>query len=253
MKLKYLTALYSALDQEYNQVMSGPYEDLSFHDDDCKVIAGLKDNRISGFWRPVVAVGDDRYQKIHIERLYEICPNICYMDFLIDGQLSVISQFLLRHGHRARPYYTQVIDLDKPFEALKANLRKSYKSLVNKPACRFMNIGEYRKLHEKTKKRTRADETWAVQEKMKPTIIGTTDGKSAVMIVDNGYCCYYFSGCGDNCHSCMWWSIMSAKERGCKTFELGEQIFSGDPKLVNISKFKRGFGGRTQTRLILEK
>ena len=48
MKLEELTALYIPLDIEYSQVMSGPYEDLSCHDGDTKVIAGLKGGRISG-------------------------------------------------------------------------------------------------------------------------------------------------------------------------------------------------------------
>ena len=253
MKLEELTALYSPLDIEYSQVMSGPYEDLSYHDGDTKVIAGLKGGRISGFWRPVVAVGGDKDLKLHIERLYDICPNIYYMDFLIDGKLSVISQILLRHGHKARPYYTQIIDLTKSEEELHADLRKSYKSLVNKLDNLYvMAVAQYKGYCEVIKGKTRSDETWKIQEKIHPICCVREDSGCMFYKYKDG--AYYFNGYGSGSHSCVWWAIIKELKRtGCKYVEMGEQVFSGDPKLVNISKFKRGFGGTCQTRLILEK
>jgi hypothetical protein len=250
MKLEELTALYSPLDIEYSQVMSGPYEDLSYHGEDCRVIAGLKDGRISGFWRPVVAVGDDNSLKFHIERLYDICPNIYYMDFLINGKLSVISQFLLRHGHKARPYYTQIIDLTK--DNMHSALRKSYKSLVNKtnglvPAT----VKEYQEIHFQTKGQTRPFASWVLQQKMLPVCM--IQGRTGAMFHYYKGGAYYWSAAGDNNHAVVWACIQRLKGRGCKYVEMGEQVFSGNPKLVNISKFKRGFGGETKTRLILEK
>lgn len=265
MKLRYLTALYSSLDQEYAQVMSGPYDDLSQHGLQCRIVAALKEGRISGFWRPVVAVGDDRYQKIQIERLYDICPNIYYLDFLIDGRLSVISQFLLRHGHKARPYFTQVIDLTKTEEELHADLRKSYKSLINKDShdtyvAQDDYLPEYQMLHERVSDRIRSQASWSVQmdmlAKCEAFIVMRAGDIAGGLFYCNTDYCYYASGKaekGVNSHSVVWKAITEAKGLGCRFFELGEQIFSGDPKLVNISKFKMGFGGRTQTRLILEK
>ena len=256
MKLEELTALYSPLDIEYSQCMSGRYEDLSYHDGDCKVIAGLKDGRISGFWRPVVAVGDDKDLKLHIERLYDICPNIYYMDFLIDGRLSVISQFLLRHGHKARPYYTQIIDTSKNGMELHTELRKSYKSLVKKyENVEYGSIDEYKYFHNRTTK-DRCQTSWNIQQGMiaQGDASCMVDGdNAAILIYNNPYSAYYAGGkstTGFNTHALVWQAII--RNVG-KTFEMGEQVFSGDPKLVNISKFKRGFGGRTTTRLILEK
>lgn len=283
MKLEELTALYSPLDIEYSQVMSGPYEDLSYHGEDCTVIAGLKDGKISGGWRPVVAVGDDKSLKLHIERLYDICPNIYYMDFLIDGKLSVISQFLLRHGHRARPYYTQIIDLTKTEEELHAGLRKSYKSLVNKQDAYIpkSQTGYYfsafkaihKHLHEN--KTIRPERTWEIQEGMieqKQAFLVMLDQDNenneiaGALFYCNKYTCYYACSAsfeGVNTHSVLWQAILFAKRLGCKIIELGEQVFragqimmDGKPateKHVNISKFKRGFGGECKTRLILEK
>ena len=272
MKLKYLTALYSSLDQEYNQAMSGPYEDLSYHGDDCKVIAGLKDGRISGCWRPVVALGDDKGLKLHIERLFNICSNIYYLDFLINGQLSVISQFLLRHGHTARPYYTQIIDLTKSEKELHAGLRKSYKSLCNQGFGGIDTaLGPLRKLHLDVREQKRGFDTWQIQAKMidmQQAFVSIQDEeKAACLIYHNRHTSYYACGASEkdvNSHSCVWMAVLQAKALGCNAFEMGEQVFDvGAPMMergklsmkkdVDISLFKRGFGGRTQMRLILEK
>jgi len=264
--ISHLTALYSPLDLKYAQEMSGPYEDLSFHSDECQIIASLKDNHITGFWRPMVAVGDDGLLKLQIERLYGICRNITYMDFLTDG-LSVISKFLLEQGYTARPYYTQVIDLTKSREQLHSEIRKSYKSLVNKDVIMstMSDIGPYRKLHENVRG-TRSSESWFIQQRMiwgreafcllqseviNPAVAHSLTG--GLFYYNKN--CYYASGCsleGVGSHAVIWNAILHAKELGCKTFEMGEQVFSGQ-KMMGISKFKAGFGGRTITRLILER
>ncbi len=258
MKLEEITALYSPLDIEYAQAMSGQYEDLSFRSDEVTVIAGLKDGRISGFWRPVVAVGDERLQKLQIERLYDICRNIYYMDFLIDGKLSVISQFLLRHGHKARPYYTQIIDTSKNPVILHSEMRRSYKSLVNmnrRENIEYGDINDYRILHNHITE-DRGEASWAIQEEMisDGEAVCMIDGDSAAILVyHNEYSEYYVGGKAEpnfNIHALIWQAIIRNKG---KIFEMGEQIFSGDERLVNISKFKRGMGGTTQVRLILER
>jgi hypothetical protein len=265
MRIEELTALYSPLDIEYSQAMSGPYEDLSFRTDEITIIAGLKGGRISGFWRPVVAVGDDKLQKLHIERLYDICRNIYYMDFLIDGKLSVISQFLLRQGYAARPYYTQIIDLTKTEEELHADLRKSYKSLINKNhVSSSYNSHEaamelVRRIHSHcSQERPNKSITWHIQTNMlrqEQAFLVVGEANSYVFICHNNCSAYYFSGrsMDGNTHSYIWAAIIRAKRISCKTFEMGGQVFSGYSKLTNISKFKRGFGGETKTRLILEK
>jgi len=266
-KLSELTALYSPLDIEYNQVMSGPYSDLSVRDEDCEVIAGLKDGRISGFWRPMVAVGNEDVLKKHIERLYVISQDITFMDFLIDGKLSVISRYLLEKGYTARPVYTQIIDLAIPVHILHSQLRKSYKSLVGKyEHVEYGTIDDYRIVHEKYGGHKRPDGTWKIQAKMiekEDTFVMTDGPDAAVLIYDNGQTTYYAGGRSapeKNTHALIWQSIMSSR---AKIFEMGEQVFCvgqkimdgklATEKLVNISHFKAGFGGQTVTRLILEK
>ena len=270
MNLTKYTALYSDLDIEYNQTMSGAYEDLSFRSDDTIIIAGLKDNKITGFWRPMVAFGNEKVLKEKIIELYNICPDIYFQDFLIDGKLSPVSKFLLGRGYKAAPYYTQIIDLTKTKEQLHSELRKSYKSLVNKnPTISVMwNIKPYERLCSEVRGgQARSVESWFVQQRMiwkkqlfcllqsKLISLGNTWSLAGGLFYYNDYCCYYGSGCfskGINGHNILWQAILHAKGLGCKQFEMGEQVFGND-KLANISKFKRGFGGTCKIRLNLRK
>ena len=252
------TALYSDLDKEYNQAMSGPYEDMGN--------VGLKDGRITGFWRPVVGI--DLAQLMH---LWGRSQDIYYMDLLQNG-LSLTSKFLLAKGYVATPYYTQMIDLTKSEAELKCGLRKSYKSLVNKNVIinDMDEITPFRRLHEKVKGVTRSQETWDIQQKMlwkheafcltqthfkskRNPLPRNTITDAGVLVYYNEHIAYYASGCSMvDSHALMWQAILKAKELGCKRFEMGEQVFD-DTKLGNISKFKRGFGGATEVRLILER
>jgi hypothetical protein len=263
MKLSEITALYSDLDFAYNQAMSGTYFDCRNKSDDGETVAGLKDGKITGAWRPMVCVGSEKWQKSEIERLWEISDDIYFMDFLIDGELSEVSKFLLMKGYRARPVYTQIINLTKPTTTLKAELRKSYKSLVNKDeGIRLVDIGEYKFLHESVKKKSRSIKTWDIQFQMKPCI--RRQGDCAVMFYQNDEgVAYYASAVGDNVHALIWLEIICLRDFGFSSVELGEQVYcvgqtmlDGKPatqKNVNISLFKKGFGGKTVTRLILEK
>ena len=279
MKLSELTALYTPLDIAYSQAMSGPYEDLSYHGQDCDVIAAFDGRSISGFWRPMVAVGDERELKLQIVRLYEISRHITYLDFLVDGKLSVISRFLLRQGYRASPYFTQIIDI-RDMEVVRRNLRKSYKSLVNKTkGVNTTVFDSYQRIHnEVCGAKVRPEKTWDIQEEMVRTgkAFVVTGPGAAVLIYHNSHIAYYAGGRslpGVDSHAVLLYAIETAHQLRCKYFEMGEQVFGsgwislgpgkfGDvefseanvsnSKLVNISKFKAGFGGETKTRLILE-
>ena len=222
----------------------------------------------------MVAMGEDGLLKEYIERLYGICPNITYMDFLVDGNLSVVSKFLLERGYVAKPYYTQIVDLTRPEEELRANLRKSYKSLVNKtPIISILDdITPLKNLHRQVRGIRRNDESWFIQQKMiwqkqafamiqsrfkSMTSLApdNTITEAGALIYYNDYTSYYGVGCsveGVGSHALLWSAIMHAKKLGCKTFEMGEQVW-GDNKEAQIAKFKRGFGGQTKVRLILEK
>ena len=252
------TALYSPLDKEYNQEMSGPYKDLG--------CAGLKDGRISGYWRPLVGINTE--QLLH---LWAVSQDIYYMDFLENG-LSLVSSMLLSKGYKATPYYTQIIDLTKSESELKAGVRKSYRSLINKDhvTSDMHDIVPYKRLHEQVRGVTRHSDTWHIQQKMiwqkeafcliqarfknmQNPLATNTIVEAGVLVYYNKDTAYYASGASTvDSHALMWQAILKAKKLGCKKFEMGEQVF-GESKEANISKFKRGFGGITEVRLILEK
>jgi hypothetical protein len=204
----------------------------------------------------VVAVGDDRELKLQIVRLWEISRQIRYMDFLEGGELSVVSKFLLRQGYVARPYFTQIVDI-RDLDIVKRGVRKSYKSLINKTSgVHCVTFGEYRKIHQQAGGEDRCDESWHIQEEMvrRGKAFCVRDGYAIVLVYYNAHIAYYAGGksVAANSHAALWHAMETARQLGCKYFEMGEQIFHGDKKLVNISKFKAGYGGRTVTRLILE-
>lgn len=156
-----------------------------------------------------------------------------------------------------------VIDLIK--ENIKQNIRKSYKSLVNKtdgiifsPSVRNLQL-----LHRKVAGRTtRSDKTWDIQQEMiecgEAFVVELyKDGTliSAALFYKNKYCCYYACAASLTCvnsHAVIWSAIEFCKAEGLKRFELGEKI-EGTEKEKNISKFKSGFGGHLEKRLVQRK
>ena len=263
MRVSNFTALYSDLDVEYQQEYCGPVEDLSYKDIDGQIIAGLKDGLISGFGRSMVCIGGDKFQKQQIERLWEIAQDIEYMDFLVDGNLSPVSKFLLQRGYKATPYYTQIINLRNFLPELYHDIRKSYKQLVKQHHSWYIieGIGGFKKLHvEKIGHQTRSDKTWKIQNQMmkqsQAFIVMDEELDCGCMFYYNGPWAYYAVSVampGKNMHHLIWAGFRRLQEQGVRFLEMGEQVFSGNEKLMNISKFKRGFGGETKTRLILRK
>jgi len=251
--------LYSELGIEYQQAYDGPYEDLSYSVNGTTVIAGLKNGKITGFGRPVLAIGKKLKQAA--QRLYEISNDIWYRAYEIDD----FAKFLLEKGYKSIPYFTQIINLSRTEEELHADVRKSYKSLINQNRAEIIkknlprDFARFKELHFLAAGReTRSEETWVIQYKQ--LLIGEAffvlGPNTGGFFIYNNHTCYYGVGCsveGAGSHALIWKAILHAKKLGCKYFEMGEQVFSGDEKLVNISKFKRGFGGKTVMRLDLWK
>jgi len=264
------SALYSPRGLEYQQAHSGPFEDLSYFGGDAVIIAALKNGQISGYGRPVVAAGQSKALKTEIQRLYEITPNIFYQDFLYKGNLSVISKFFIGKGAQVTTYHTQIINLNQSERRLHEGIRKSYTSLTNSrlSACHIIDgksprldlvFGLFKELYHINVENPRPEETWDIQLEMirnnEAFICADLEGErllSAGLFLHNKYFCYYGVGkslpkCGS--HSTIWKAILHAKSIGLQSFELGEQVYYGDPKLVGISRFKAGFGGQTRTYL----
>jgi hypothetical protein len=179
--------------------------------------------------------------------------DIVYLDYLIDGEVSPISRFLLEKGYLATPVYTQVLDVTLAESVLRQGLRKSCRSLVNKQADVWeCDVPTVRAIHLKSRGVTRSDASWRIQERMDTVCFA--DGEHAgVMFYCGPRWAYYACAAGENGHACLWAALMKLRTLGVQFVEMGDQIFSGDPKKVNIAAYKRGFGGVAKTRLLLTK
>jgi len=257
-RLQQLTPLYSRLDLDYQNEYSGPYKDLSYQDENCVVIASIKKGQITGYGRPVVMIGTDKALKAQIERLYDISQDIWYIDFLENSRLSAVSRFLMQRGLAAVPYFSQIINLTKPETELHAAIRKSYKSICNSTLVDYSVVDVLRDIHiEMHERETRNAETWKLQAKMisggQAFVLSDKKETSAALFYYNKYSAYYAVSAsrGGQTHPLIWEAIKILKARGCRVLDLGEQVFWGNQKLINISRFKSGFGGSCKTKLIL--
>lgn len=218
-----------------------------------------------------------------LQKIIEANPNatVHYADF--GPALSPVSRLLLDLGGTAAARFSQVIDLSVPEPQLRSQIRKSYKSLINWGAknlkLRLLDpasvtpaaIEEFRQLHiEVAGRETRTKRSWEIQLEMIQqneafAILGDLDGAlvtAALFVHSPKYCLYGVSASKRELfekplgHIILWTAIQQAKKIGCKYFESGEQYFpnQGTPpptgKELNISAFKKGFGG--ETKIILD-
>ena len=213
----------------------------------------------------------------------EVNGDIWYRDFLMNGELSILSRHLLRKGAKLIPVLSQVIDLSQDKATLKQQIRKSYNSLINWGLRELnpkifdsLNItwGEmdaFRQLHiREAGSKTRSKKSWQRQlEMVKAGEAFVVMGFLKEQLVTAGFFlhsktnCYYGSSASRRdmfnkplFHSLMWTVILHAKKIGCCWFEVGEQIYPNYPqeplhsnKELGISEFKAGFGGKTRILL----
>lgn len=211
--------------------------------------------------------------------------SIISRDYLIDGELSTLSHYLLANGSIVSPLFTEEIDLKYDETILKRNLRKSYKSLVNwgmrelKPKIidssnvEWENIIEFMELHfQEAGKMTRTEKSWRRQYEMVKAgeafvVFGHLNNEvvsAGLFMHSNTHCFYSVSASRRDLfekplfHSLMWLAIVHTKELGCRWFEVGEQLYPNHPsekpptkKELGISEFKAGFGGKTICQLLL--
>jgi lipid II:glycine glycyltransferase (peptidoglycan interpeptide bridge formation enzyme) len=125
--------------------------------------------------------------------------------------------------------------------------------------CDANEFWHFRRLHVKCSGRiTRSVRTWELQSEMMTAgeAFLSIDVGAGGFFIYNNHTCYYGVGAsleGANSHALIWKAILHAKGLGCRYMELGEQVFTGDKKLMGISKFKAGFGGSCQMRMDLRK
>jgi hypothetical protein len=200
--------------------------------------------------------------------------------------LTPVAQELIDAGAETQPVFTQILDLRFPIADLRAQVRKSYKSLINWGAknltiavrgagdgAAVKDFADFKELHREASGRvTRTDRTWLIQEEAVRLgtaffVGGRLDGilvTAALFMCSATYCYYGVSASKRELfekplgHAILWNAIVQAKERGCHWFETGEQLIprtranSSSEKERGISSFKKGFGGKTFTRLALE-
>lgn len=207
-----------------------------------------------------------------------------FLEMCDQGCLSDFSVCLLEEGFPAFPVYRQLIDLTASEEELRSAVRKSNKPHINWGE-KSLSLSTYddsnitpeifeqfRQLHIAASSReTRPPGSWQLQfrqimERRAFLIAGRLNGQlvtAALFLCSASYCYYGVSASVREMfdkplsHAVLWRSVLEAKRRGCRLYEVGELVDlypSGfSEKERNISEFKRGFGGTVRVRLKIEK
>lgn len=171
------------------------------------------------------------------------------------------------------------IDLNQTESDIKMAIRKSYKSLVNwgyrnmvlkvYDSSNYKEdiIRDFEQFHIKVAgRRTRSHKSWvlqgnAVKEKMGIIVMGYLNDSlvSAVYVCLSKTEAYYGVAVNDRelmaqnlpiGHATLMEAIIQSKKHGISKFNLGNVEVKEDPKLQSISKYKRGFTGEIETKLV---
>lgn len=189
------------------------------------------------------------------------------------GELTPIGRACFKHRARLMTTVRAVVDLHLGDDALRRDVRKSFKSLIswgrknlelralnkdNPDRAAFHELIEFHK--NVSGRSTRPQATWDFQfdevtSGLGEVILGYLDGElvSGNIILDYGDTSLYSSGIYRRelfdlplAHSLLFESMLSAGRRGITYFDLGEIPGERDvdPKEYNIGFFKRGFTSR---------
>ncbi len=251
------------------------------------------DERLDFYGRPILlrqnretgAETIGRAERMLAEEFWNLCQSLkCqtfnYLEMSPRGQLSEFAIALLKSGCAATPVYKQIIDLQCNESDLRSDIRKSYRSLINwgerELAITVHDHGsmlpeimeEFRQLHMAVAGReTRSPETWRLQYRQIVAdqaflITGRLSGKlvTAALFLHSPSYCFYGVGASVRemfdkplSHAILWRSILEAKRRGCRLYEMGElmnlypQGYSDKER--NLAVFRRGFGGAALLQL----
>jgi hypothetical protein len=188
-----------------------------------------------------------------------------------------------RFGYTTTAIDTWVMDLTQSPETLWSQVRKGHKSSIKTGQKLFSlqtwagaiseeDFAPYQELHALAAGRaTRNQVTFDIMRDLinqgKALLVGARQNgrwTGFAYIMADKKSAYYASACkhpelppaASVGHALLWESILALKKTGFEFFELGPQTYpsstrpADEEKLVNISLFKRGFGGFTMSRYI---
>ena len=203
--------------------------------------------------------------------------NLRYVDYLHNNHITQVSKILIEKGAVPKPFFSNVVNLNKSENFLWLDLRKRFRKnikwsdknmstkIFTSKNCDMDLINQFKRCHiQAAGKQTRNDRTWEIQHEQ----IMKDEAFLVAGLVNNEYVSfvfvnyldrisYYYAGASDRDkfdkpinHKLIWDSILYSKELGCDYFDLGEKLFtSSDKKLLGISQFKSGFTQNVVQRL----
>lgn len=220
--------------------------------------------------------------KKHLQQLFMAYPNSTFLfeEYPSPQGLSPVATILLDAGNTPENMYAIAIPLCYPEDILWSHIRKRYKSLIHKGErefqCRLIDantvtkedIEAFRLLHKSVSGRsTRSHASWIQQFEA----IKANEAFSVFLLLEGNLVgasyflcgltrCYYGVGAYRRelfdrpvAHVALWQAIREAKRRGCAFFDVGRwhaKTSNAPEKEQNISHFKRGFGGITESSLL---
>ena len=212
--------------------------------------------------------------------LTESNNKINFEDFLSNGKMNIVSDYLLLKKAKIKQKFYKKIDLTQDKEIIWQSIRKSYKSLINWGERELKielydenNITKkifklYSDLHfDVVGKKTRSKKSWDIQYdliKSKNCFLSIGKYKNKIvaggLFFNNGTVCNYGASVSKReffdkpiFHYILWKSILFAKKKNYKEFLISWGLFNSkmSKKEKSIQLFKDGFSGENQVTLNL--
>lgn len=202
-------------------------------------------------------------------------------DALLDGNVSQWYQISLEKGAMLdKVCYEMHLELSKPIDEIRKYIRKSYRPLISSGQKKWTvsvmdkycedTWNKFIILHKTVAGRvTRSINTWNIQHKAikdgNAFLVYILNSEGAMVgggfFVMSSYQCHYSVGSYDKRlsdqplgHMIQYQAILTMKEKGIKTYYMGDRFYSENlpfvnKKQVDISHFKQGFSSKIFPRI----